>query len=82
MTLRGDSSVEDNASGKGAGIYLNGASGTRPAELYVREDSWILGNTAISCLKINRTNLIGTDRKVNSSLRALHENRESDLLEL
>ena len=46
--LREDTRVEDNASGKGAGVYLNGASSTRPAELYILDGSSISNNVAIT----------------------------------
>ncbi len=46
--LRDDTRVEDNASGKGAGVYLNGASSTRPAELYILDGSSISNNVAIT----------------------------------
>jgi predicted outer membrane repeat protein len=46
--LRDDTRVEDNASGKGAGVYLNGATSTRPAELYILDGSSISNNVAIT----------------------------------
>lgn len=48
VTLRGDSRIEDNASGKGAGVYIKGASSSRIAELYIRENTVIEDNTALS----------------------------------
>lgn len=40
------SRIDDNYSGKGGGVYLNGASGTRRAELLIRDRSAVAGNTA------------------------------------